>query len=121
MIENQEVFKAYWSGSHTEHQSTSTPRFFKARKVPYALKGTVDEELFRSQIAGIISPVQYSNWATPIVPVVKSNGAVGICGDYKRSVNPVLEVDRYLLLDIEPIGKTGWRSGIFKVGLAPSI
>ena len=55
------------------------------------------------QVTEIISPAQYSNWAAPIVPVVKSNGAVGIGGDYKKSVNPVPEVDRSPLPDIEDL------------------
>lgn len=45
----------------------ATPSFFEARKVPYSLKEGVEEELSRLQQAGIISPVQFSEWGTPIV------------------------------------------------------
>jgi len=56
----------------------------KARSVPYALKAKVEQELERLQGEGIISPVEFSEWAAPIVPVVKSNVSVCIlCGDYK--------------------------------------
>jgi len=41
--------------------------------------------------------VTYSQWAAPIVPVPKLGGAIGICGDYKVTVNPHLEVDQYPL------------------------
>ena len=81
----------------------ATPRFHKARKLPYSMKEGVEEELFRLQNAGIISPIQFSEWATPIVPVVKSNGTIRICGDYKATVNPILEVDHYPLPDIDEL------------------
>ena len=38
-----------------------------------------------------------SDWAAPIVPVIKSTGAIRICGDFKVTVNPKLEVDKYSL------------------------
>lgn len=76
------------------------PKFLKARPVPYALKVNVEHELNRLEREGIISPVEFSEWASPIVPVVKSNGAVRICGDYKSTVNGVSKLDNY------PIPKT---------------
>ena len=63
----------------------------------------MEEERFRLQAAGIISPVKFLDWAIPIVPVVKSNGTVRICGDYKTTVNPILEVDRHPLPDIDDL------------------
>ena len=52
---------------------------------------------------GILSKVEYSEWATPIVPVVKQNRSVCMCGDFKVSVNPVLLAEQYPLLRIEDI------------------
>lgn len=76
------------------------PRYHKARPVPYALKSTIELELDRLESEGIISPVEFSEWAAPIVPVVKPDGSVRICGDYKVTVNQVSKLDNY------PIPKT---------------
>ena len=78
----------------------ATPMFMKARPVPYALKAKVEMELDRLQSEGIISPVEFTEWAAPIAPVVKQNGSVRICGDYKCTVNQVSKLDNY------PIPKT---------------
>ena len=77
--------------------------FHKARPVPYALRPKVEAELARLQREGILSPVDHSDWATPIVPVVKRDGSVRICGDFKVSVNPVLIAEQYPLPRIEDI------------------
>lgn len=72
-------------------KENSQPKFYKARPVPYALKPKVEVELKRLEEEGILSKVNFSNWATPIVPIVKPNGTVRICGDYKITVNPQLQ------------------------------
>ena len=79
------------------------PSFHKPRQVPYALRPKVEAELTRLEKDGILSKVEYSEWATPIVPVVKRNGSVRVCGDFKVSVNPVLRVEQYPLPRIEDI------------------
>ena len=79
------------------------PVFCKARSVPYAIKSKVEKELDRLVENGILSKVQTSDWATPIVPVIiiiikkKKNGSVRICRDFKVTVIKVLEVDQYPL------------------------
>ena len=78
----------------------ASPLYLKARSVPYALKKAVEDELERLEKEGIISSVDFSEWAAPIVPVVKTDGTVRICGDYKCTVNQVSKLDNY------PIPKT---------------
>lgn len=70
-------------------KDAATPRFCNARKIPFALVDKVSAELDRLVETGVISPVHYAEWATPIVPVLKRDGAVRICGDFKVTLNPV--------------------------------
>ena len=51
----------------------------------------------RLEQLGVIEHVSHSDWAAPIIPVIKSTGAIRICGDFKVTVNPKLEVDKYSL------------------------
>jgi len=72
-----------------------TPKFVKARAVPFALKAKVEEVLDHLQNDGIISPVKSSEWAAPIVLVVKQGSSVCICGDYKWTLNRVSKLDYF--------------------------
>jgi len=76
------------------------PKYCKARAVPYALRPKVESELKRLVSEGTIKPVQFAEWATPIVPIMKSSGDVRICGDYKATINRASRLDNY------PIPKT---------------
>jgi len=71
------------------------PRYCKARTVPYSMRSLVEKELDRLIQEGILEPVQFANWAAPIVPVLKSDKAsVRICGDFKLTVNQASKLDR---------------------------
>lgn len=72
---------------------SANPRFHRPRPVPYALRPLVEQELERLERAGVLQPGSHSDWAAPIVTVPKRDGTVRICGDYKLTVNPVLDVD----------------------------
>ena len=53
--------------------------------------------------AGSCNPVRFSQWAAPIVPVLKRDGSIRICEDYKVTVNLTAETDTYLLPKIEDL------------------
>jgi hypothetical protein len=84
-------------------KSDVLPKFYKARPVPLALKKKVEDELDRLQGEGIISPVQFSKWAAPIVPVMKRDQSVRICGDFRITANVACQVDSYPLPRIEEL------------------
>ena len=71
--------------------------------MPYALRPKVEVELTKLQNDGILTKVDWSEWATPVVPVIKKNGNVRLCGDFKQTINPVLHVQQYLLPRIDAI------------------
>ena len=59
----------------------AAPKYFRARAVPYALKEKIETELDCLVKNGVYQQVSHSEWAPPIVPVVKEDGSVCICGD----------------------------------------
>ncbi|KAG8174243.1 hypothetical protein JTE90_025808 [Oedothorax gibbosus] len=88
---------------HLKKIADPTPRFFKARPVPYAYRVKVEQEIDRFLELGALEPVQYSDWATPVVPVLKSNGNVRLCGDFKLTVNVATELKCYPLPNVEDL------------------
>ena len=65
------------------------------------MRNLVEKELECLQLQGIIEPVKFSDWAAPIVPVLKKDGGIRICGDYKLTVNWAAKVDTYPLPRID--------------------
>ena len=79
------------------------PKFFKPRTVPYILKEKVETELQRLEKLGIISPIKFSKWAAPVVPVMKKNNTVRLCGDYKLTANKALLTECYPLPRVDDL------------------
>ena len=79
------------------------PRFHRPRSIPYALKSRVEQALENLVSKGVLEAVQLSEWAAPIVPVVKRDGSIRVCGDYKLTLNQVAQVDTYPLPLIQDI------------------
>ena len=82
---------------------TVQPRFCKPHPIPYALHARIEAELERLESQGIIEPVTTSEWAAPIVPVVKRDGTIQVCGDYKLTTNNTALVDSYPLPQVEDL------------------
>ncbi|XP_044762050.1 uncharacterized protein LOC123322316 [Coccinella septempunctata] len=80
-----------------------SPKFIKARPLPYGIKEKVEKEIDRLIELGVLKQVDYSRWASPIVPVLKKDGSVRICGDFKITINPHLEVDQFPLPLVDDI------------------
>ena len=82
------------------------PWFHRARPIPFSLKSHVEEVLDHLEVDSMLEKVTHSDWAAPIVTVPKIDGSIRLCRDYKFTVNPVLDVDKYLLLCPEDIFAT---------------
>ena len=63
------------------------PIYCKARPVPYLLRAKVENKIQQQVDEGTIEPIQFNERAAPIVPIVKEDGSLRICGDYKMTVN----------------------------------
>lgn len=84
-------------------RDNAEPIFCRARPVPYALLSRVDRELDAMLRAGVIEPVDRSDWATPLVIARKADGGIRLCADYKVTLNKALLVDRYPVPKIEDL------------------
>ena len=80
-----------------------TPKFFKPHTLPLALREKVSNELDQLEASGIIVPVRHSAWAAPVVPVIKKDGRIRLCGNYKVTVNSVCQTEVYPLPRIEEL------------------
>lgn len=81
------------------------PNFYRPRSVLYAMRAKVEEEMDRLLKEGIITPGKYAEWA-PIVPVLKPEGSIRICGDYKLTVNSASSLEQYHIPRVEDLFNT---------------
>lgn len=88
---------------HLSLEAGAKPIFMPVRTVPFALKDKVKDEIKRLVEIKRIVPVEYSEWGTPVVPVLKPDGTVRLCGDYRITINKYLKIDHYPLPTINDI------------------
>ena len=99
--ENLGTLQGYEAHLYVDPQAK--PRYCKARPVPYSMRTIVEQELDRLVSEGILEPVKFADWASPIVPVLKADGrSVRICGDFKL-LNQACKLDKYPLPKIEDL------------------
>ncbi|XP_065224345.1 uncharacterized protein K02A2.6-like [Planococcus citri] len=79
----------------------TVPIYCRARPVPYALQAAVNAEIDRLVAEGVYTPVTSSEWATPVVPVIKSDGRVRLVGDYSVTVNRHIVPEDYPIPNVE--------------------
>ena len=70
------------------------------------MKEKIEKELDRLTSSGVLEPIQFSEWASPIVPVLKSDRIVRICGDFKVTLNSVSKLDHHSIPKIEDLFAT---------------
>ncbi|KAL7293237.1 hypothetical protein TKK_0013377 [Trichogramma kaykai] len=81
----------------------ATPIYRKPHTVPFAFKSKVEKELETLEEQGIIFKVSNSEWGTPLVPVLKSDGNIRVCASYNLTVNKYLDDYNYPIPRIEEI------------------
>jgi hypothetical protein len=89
--------------AHIPIDEDAVPRFKKAYSVPFPLQDKVRKQISEAVEKGVYTPVDQSEWASPQVIVVKENGSLRLCGDYKVTVNQVLEKDPYPLPTVDEL------------------
>lgn len=86
-----------------ELKPEAKPIFLRFRQVEFALRPLVEKEIDSLVGQGIYEPVEYSDWATPLVPVRKKDGSIRLCGDYRSTVNKVIKNNTYPLPTINEV------------------
>ena len=84
----------------------ATPLFYKPRPVPFALRDQVSTELDKLEQRGVITKIDSSDWAAPLVVVPKVDQSLRICGDYKVTINQVVQPDTYPLPNADDLFAT---------------
>ena len=81
--------------AHLVLKPDARPVSMPVRQPPYALRPAVERELDRWVQAGIaekIGPNDALGWGTPLVTVPRADGGIRLCGDYRLTVNPQLQM-----------------------------
>lgn len=84
-------------------KENAQPIFHCAYTVPFKLKEAVSKEIDRLVALNILIPIKHSQWASPLVVRVKSNGELRLCIDGKVTINRYLETDHHPLHRIDDI------------------
>ncbi|UYV64879.1 K02A2.6-like, partial [Cordylochernes scorpioides] len=88
---------------HLDVKADFIPKFYKFRQVPFALKQLVENEIDKLVDLNILTPIDKSDCASPLVCVAKPNGQIRLCADFKKSLNHYLEDVKYPIPNIDSV------------------
>lgn len=74
-----------------------SPVFRKAYEVPLRLRDKVVEHLDALEKDGVITPIEASEWASPVVVVIKKDQGIRLVIDCKVSINKLIIPNKYPL------------------------
>ena len=74
-----------------EIKKDAKPVFKKKRNVPFASIEQINKELIRLEKMGVLSKVEYSEWASPTVYVKKKSNEIRVCADFSTGLNSALQ------------------------------
>lgn len=84
-----------WPTSEYSYSSRCKVIFFTARTVPFSLREKVEKKSDRQEASNSTEKIQFSRWTTAIVPVLKKNLDIWLCGNYSVIVYKVLQKVSY--------------------------
>lgn len=87
-------------------EESAKPIFCAPRSIPFAWKSKIEAQLNSLVDIGVLEQIDNSDWGTPLVPILKPNGEIRICADYKTTLNKYLVDFKYPLPRIEDIFAT---------------
>ena len=90
------------------------PIMLKSRSLPFSMRSRVEEKLESMVADKILEKIEDSPWGTPIVPVLQGE-KLRICGDYKSTLNKVVETREYPLPSLEDCFTSVAGSTLFSV------
>lgn len=88
---------------HLSIKPNTVPIFRKPYPVPLAWRCTVEDQLNDLVKLGVLIPCNDSEWGTCLVPVLKPDGQLRLCGSYKETINRYLLSFQYPLPRIDQI------------------
>ena len=87
--------------SHSIDTGNTKPVKAFPHRLPYALRAELEEEMTKLMDMGCIEPSN-SSYASPLVLVMKKNGGLRVCVDY-RDVNKDIVPDKYPMPRIDEL------------------
>jgi predicted aspartyl protease len=76
---------------------------YKPRSLPFSIRAKVEEDIKEKVKQKILVPIDKPIMACPIVPVVKPDGSVRVCGDYSVTANRFIDSEQYALPTLEEL------------------
>ena len=73
-----------------ELKENTRPIFRKKQNVPFAATKEINKELDRLVNIGILSKVEFSEWAAPMVSIRKISKEIWVCADFSTGLNAAL-------------------------------
>ena len=67
------------------------------------MRGQVAKEIDRLVELGILEPMKFSPWGTPVMPIRKKGGSIRLCGNYKKMVSRETNTETYPLTQVEDL------------------
>ena len=80
-----------------ELKENTRPIFRKRRNIPFAATEEINKELERLVNMGILSKVEFSEWAAPTVYIRKESKEIRVCADFSTGLNAALKDLHYPL------------------------